>query len=135
MSRVRSQGTKPELIVRSLTHRLGYRFRLYKKDLPGAPDLVFPARTKVIFVHGCFWHGHSCKRGARLPQTNTEYWLKKITRNKARDQSHRRQLRQLGWSVLVLWECQLHNRQKLALRLSRFLEARLPSVRSLAQIN
>jgi DNA mismatch endonuclease (patch repair protein) len=124
MSRVRSQGTKPELVVRSLAHRLGYRFRLYRKDLPGAPDLTFSSRAKVIFVHGCFWHGHPCKRGARLPKTNPAYWLKKIARNKERDRNHRRRLRQLGWSVLVLWECQLRDQQKLALRLSRFLKQR-----------
>lgn len=122
MSRVRSQNTKPELLVRSLAHRLGYRFRLCRRELPGAPDLVFSARAKVIFVHGCFWHGHPCKRGARLPKANAAYWREKIARNKQRDQRHRRQLRQLGWSVLVLWECQLRDRQKLALRLSRFLE-------------
>lgn len=122
MSRVRSQNTKPELLVRSLAHRLGYRFRLCRRELPGAPDLVFPSRAKIIFVHGCFWHGHPCKRGARLPQANAAYWREKIARNKRRDQRHRRRLRQLGWSVLVLWECQLRDRQKLALRLSRFLE-------------
>lgn len=122
MRQVRSQNTKPELLVRSLTHRLGYRFRLYRRDLPGAPDLVFPACAKVVFVHGCFWHGHSCRRGARLPKTNAEYWQAKITRNKKRDQQHRRALRQLGWSTLVLWECQLRDQHKLAAKLSRFLE-------------
>ncbi|MGE0679408.1 MAG: very short patch repair endonuclease [Candidatus Binatia bacterium] len=122
MSRVQSRNTKPELLVRSLVHHLGYRFRLYRRELPGAPDLVFPARSKVIFVHGCFWHGHPCKRGARMPKANAAYWCEKIARNKKRDQRHRRQLRQLGWSILVLWECQLRDRQKLVSRLSRFLE-------------
>lgn len=122
MRQVQSQNTKPELLVRSLAHRLGYRFRLYRRDLPGTPDLVFPARAKVIFVHGCFWHGHSCRRGARLPKTNAEYWQNKIRRNKKRDQQHRHALRQLGWSALVLWECQLRDQQKLAAKLSRFLE-------------
>ena len=121
MSQVHSQHTKPELLVRSLVHRLGYRFRLHRKDLPGAPDLVFPARRKVIFVHGCFWHGHTCPRGARLPKANAHYWREKIARNRKRDQQHRRNLRQLGWSVLVLWECQLRNQQQIAARLTRFL--------------
>lgn len=122
MRQVRSQHTKPELLVRSITHRLGYRFRLHRRDLPGAPDLVFPARFKVVFVHGCFWHGHPCKRGARMPQTNAEYWQKKITRNTIRDQHHKQALRRLGWSVLVLWECQLRDEKQLARRLTQFLE-------------
>jgi DNA mismatch endonuclease, patch repair protein len=122
MRQVQSQNTKPELLVRSLAHRLGYRFRLYRRDLPGTPDLVFPARAKVVFVHGCFWHGHPCRRGARLPKTNTEYWQAKIARNKKRDQQHWRVLHQLGWSTLVLWECQLQDQRKLAAKLSRFLE-------------
>ena len=121
MRQVRSQHTKPELLVRSLAHHLGYRFRLHKRELPGAPDLVFPSRRKVIFVHGCFWHGHSCRRGDRLPKTNAEYWHKKITRNRERDRQHKRQLQQRGWSILVLWECQLRNQQQLVSRLSRFL--------------
>jgi DNA mismatch endonuclease (patch repair protein) len=123
MKQVQSQNTKPELLVRSIAHRLGYRFRLYRRDLPGAPDLVFPARSKVVFVHGCFWHGHPCRRGARLPKANADYWQGKISRNKKRDQQHRRKLRKLGWSTLVLWECQLRDQQKIAARLSRFLES------------
>ena len=122
MRQVHSQHTKPELLVRSLVHRLGYRFRLHRKDLPGAPDLVFPARHKVIFVHGCFWHGHACPRGARLPKTNADYWREKIARNRKHDRQHQRHLRQLGWSVLTLWECQLRNQQQIAARLTRFLE-------------
>ena len=122
MRQVQSRDTKPELLVRSLAHRLGYRFRLHQRTLPGAPDLVFSSRRKVIFVHGCFWHGHPCRRGARPPKTNAEYWFTKISRNKERDKRHRRQLRQLGWSVLILWECQLRDQKKLAARLSRFLE-------------
>lgn len=122
MRQVQSRNTKPELLVRSLAHRLGYRFRLYRRDLPGTPDLVFPARAKVIFVHGCFWHGHPCRRGVRLPKTNAEYWQTKIARNKKRDRQHRRALRQLGWSTLVLWECQLRDQQRLAAKLSRFLD-------------
>ena len=122
MRQVQSENTKPELLVRSLAHRLGYRFRLHRRELPGAPDLVFPSRRKVIFVHGCFWHGHPCRRGARLPKTNAEYWHNKITRNKERDKRHQRRLRQLGWSALVLWECQLRDQQKLSARLSHFLE-------------
>jgi DNA mismatch endonuclease (patch repair protein) len=127
MRQVRSQHTAPELLVRSIAHRLGYRFRLHRKDLPGAPDLVFPARRKIIFVHGCFWHGHPCRRGARLPKTNADYWREKIARNHKRDQQHRRHLRQLGWSVLILWECQLRDQERVALRLARFLGETLVS--------
>jgi DNA mismatch endonuclease (patch repair protein) len=123
MRQVQSRDTRPELLVRSMVHRLGYRFRLYRRDLPGAPDLVFPSRSKVVFVHGCFWHGHPCRRGARLPKANADYWQGKISRNKKRDQQHRCKLRQLGWSTLVLWECQLRDQQKVALRLARFLES------------
>src|SRR5215467_11698981 len=88
MRAVKSRDTKPELIIRSLAHRMGYRFRLYRKDLPGCPDLVFPRLRKVVFVHGCFWHGHDCGRGARIPKANAEYWRSKIARNSARDAGH-----------------------------------------------
>ena len=109
MSRIRSKNTKPELIVRSVLHRMGYRFRLHRKDLPGKPDIVLPKYKTVIFVHGCFWHGHSgCKRG-NIPKTNKNYWIPKINKNKDRDRKHRSQLKKQGWKVAVIWECQCHN--------------------------
>ncbi len=107
MRAVKAQHTKPEMRVRSLVHRLGYRFRLHAKHLPGAPDLVFPARRAVIFVHGCFWHGHTCPRGARAPKTNIAYWQAKIARNRQRDAEHRQALADLNYRVLTVWECEL----------------------------
>jgi len=123
MARVRSKDTSPELIVRKLAHSLGYRFRLHRADLPGKPDLVFPSRHKVIFVHGCFWHQHSCPRGRRVPASNEAYWRKKLEGNVTRDKVHRRELRKLGWSVLVIWECQLKRRafHNVVSRLKTFL--------------
>lgn len=121
MSRVREKGTSPEIKVRSLTHRLGYRFRLHRKDLPGKPDLVFPARNKVIFVHGCFWHGHNCLRGKRVPKANTEYWIEKIGKNIARDAKKQAELRSLGWNILIVWECELKNLDKVACEINEFL--------------
>lgn len=122
MSRIRDKNTSPELAVRSLAHSLGYRFRLHRSDLPGKPDIVFPARRKVIFVNGCFWHGHKCARGNRIPQTNRSYWRDKIRRNMERDKKHRRSLRRLGWRTLVIWECQIRNKHRLVSRLIGFLE-------------
>jgi len=121
MRQVKSEDTSPERLVRSLLHRLGYRFRLHRRDLPGSPDIVFPGRKKAIFVHGCFWHGHSCPRGARIPKTNTDYWLKKIAKNKERDRRRLEELRDLGWDVLVVWECETKNIDALRSRLERFL--------------
>ncbi|MFM9865606.1 MAG: very short patch repair endonuclease [Micropepsaceae bacterium] len=108
MAAIRSKDMKPERIVRSLVHKLGYRFRLHRKDLPGKPDLVFPAKRKVIFVHGCFWHQHSKKScaDARLPKSNTSYWHQKLAANVARDRKAQTQLRQTGWAVLTIWECE-----------------------------
>lgn len=107
MAKIRSKNTKPEIKLRSILHRLGYRFRLHDGTLPGRPDLVFTRRRKVIFVHGCFWHGHSCKVGARLPKTNTEFWDLKRKNNQDRDARQTRELMALGWDVLVVWECEL----------------------------
>lgn len=121
MSKVRSKDTKPEMIVRRLAHALGYRFRLHRADLPGKPDLVFPRLRKAIFVHGCFWHGHNCKRGRNRPRSNQDYWLVKLDRNKQRDQKHRRALKRLGWRVLVVWECQLNDYHTLQSKLIGFL--------------
>jgi DNA mismatch endonuclease (patch repair protein) len=123
MQAVRSTNTTPELLVRSAAHRLGYRFRVHAANLPGKPDLVFAGRRKVIFVHGCFWHGHSCVRGARIPRTNRSYWLRKIARNATRDQATKAQLRRLGWRVLVIWECHLKNPERVRTRLATFLSS------------
>jgi DNA mismatch endonuclease (patch repair protein) len=120
MRAVKSADTKPEIIVRKLVHALGYRFRLHRKSLPGSPDLVFPSRKKVLFVHGCFWHAHRCKRGHRVPKTNTSYWLAKIGRNKARDARQIAALKRAGWRSLVIWECQLR-KTDLSKRLRTFL--------------
>jgi len=122
MSRVKSKNTSPELRVRSLAHRLGYRFRLHRKDLPGKPDLAFPSRKKVIFVHGCFWHGHDCARGKRIPKSNSEYWITKIKRNLERDINHTRNLKSLGWDVLTIWECETKDTEDLRKRLVSFLK-------------
>ncbi|MBN8645984.1 MAG: DNA mismatch endonuclease Vsr [Planctomycetes bacterium] len=121
MRSVRSRNTAPEVAVRSMVHFLGYRFRLHRADLPGTPDLVIARRRAVIFVHGCFWHQHRCKRGARLPSTRKSYWLPKLRRNKERDQQQVRELRKRGWRVLVLWECQVGRMGWLRERLTRFL--------------
>ena len=107
MAAIRSTGMKPEMLVRSLVHRMGYRFRLHATDLPGKPDLVFRSRKKVIFVHGCFWHQHakkSCKDG-RAPKSNLGYWAAKLARNVTRDQRNMEALKAMGWRVLVIWEC------------------------------
>ena len=107
-----------------ITHAMGYRYRLHRKDLPGKPDLVFPGRRKVIFVHGCFWHQHSdpaCKI-ARRPRSNTDYWLPKLERNVARDAEHRARLIELGWRVLVLWECEVASGRRIEDRIREFLK-------------
>lgn len=122
MRRIRSKDTAPEFIVRSLVHRLGYRYRLHRKNLPGHPDLVFPGRHKVIFVHGCFWHQHARCKSGRLPKSNLEYWTEKLERNKARDLANRRRLTRLGWRCLVIWECEAIDGPKLNRRLCRFLK-------------
>ena len=121
MQAVKSKDTAPELTVRRLVHGMGYRFRLHRKDLPGKPDIVLPGRRKVVFVHGCFWHGHSCPRGAREPKNNARYWRDKIDRNRTRDSSCLRQLETLGWKTLVIWECQLRSEARLTTRIRRFL--------------
>ena len=124
MSAIRSTGMKPELLVRSLVHRLGYRYRLHAKDLPGKPDLVFRSRQKVIFVHGCFWHQHpkqSCRDG-RAPKSNLGYWTGKLARNVERDARHLVALKGMGWRVLVIWECEaLKGGDALARRIEKFL--------------
>ena len=123
MGRVKNKGSKAELLVRSLVHRLGYRFRLHRAGLPGKPDLVFPARRKVMFVHGCFWHGHTCGRGFR-PASNADFWAAKIDGNKARDRRSVPALHAQGWRMLTVWECAAQPRKIKALqtRLVFFLE-------------
>lgn len=124
MSRIRSKDTAPELTVRRILFALGYRYRLHAKSLPGKPDLVFPARSKVIFVHGCFWHGHACL-GGKLPSTRRGFWAAKIADNKRRDRRNRAALRRLGWESLVVWECAIRRVKTLepvTARMVRFLE-------------
>lgn len=121
MRLVKSEDTTPELAVRKLVHALGYRYRLHRRDLPGCPDLVFPARRKVVFVHGCFWHWHGCKR-SRMPKSNESYWRAKIDRNVQRDAENLKLLKGQGWRVLVVWECQIKNAKRLAKKLSSFLD-------------
>jgi DNA mismatch endonuclease (patch repair protein) len=122
MSLVRSRDTKPEMLVRKLVHRLGYRYRLHRRDLPGVPDLVFPSRQRVIFVNGCFWHAHNCRLG-RMPKSRMAYWEQKIARNRERDQHNLRRLRGMKWKCLVLWECELKNLDAITSRITRFLDA------------
>ncbi|MDY7000522.1 MAG: very short patch repair endonuclease [Thermodesulfobacteriota bacterium] len=122
MSKIKGKDTKPEKIVRSLLHAMGYRFRLHRKDLPGKPDIVLPKHKTVIFVHGCFWHGHnSCSR-SNIPKSNSEYWIGKINRNIQRYNTNRALLVQKGWKVLVIWECQTKDREHLRLFLTEHLE-------------
>jgi DNA mismatch endonuclease (patch repair protein) len=121
MSAVHSKNTKPEMAIRKAVHSLGYRYRLHYADLPGKPDLVFPSRGKVIFVHGCFWHRHSKCRYATIPKTRTEFWQDKFCNNVTRDRRTRRKLKQLGWEVLTVWQCELKKPEKLLERLNDFL--------------
>lgn len=121
MSRIRAKNTKPEVIVRQVSHRLGYRFRLHRSDLAGKPDLAFISRRKVIFVHGCFWHQHKGCKLASTPKSSADYWLPKLERNVARDNDSTRQLANLGWESLVIWECETKDTDALASRLERFL--------------
>jgi len=121
MARVKGRDTKPELIVRRMLWRLGARYRLDRKDLPGRPDIVMTRRKLVVFVHGCFWHGHDCARGARVPKANRDYWTGKIGRNRARDIESRAKLEVLGWRVEVVWECDLKDAEALERRLAGLL--------------
>lgn len=123
MARVRGRDTKPEMLVRRLAHRMGYRFRLHRRDLPGCPDLVFPSRRKVIFVHGCFWHRHpdeAC-RLARLPKSRLDFWGPKLETNRKRDEENLARLADQGWASLVIWECQLRDAGVVEARIGEFL--------------
>lgn len=121
MRAIKSRNTAPELLVRRLAHRMGYRFRLHRSDLPGTPDLVFPSKRKVVFVHGCFWHCHDCNGGPRMPGRNRAYWKAKLTRNQNRDAAARSALTALGWKARVFWECELADPKRIERCLRRFL--------------
>ncbi len=121
MRAIKSKNTSPELAVRRLAYSLGYRFRLHKKDLPGKPDLVFPARRKVIFVHGCFWHQHIHCADSHIPRSNFSYWEPKLKNNKKRDAKNKRALKALQWDYHVIWECETGNTVRLSQRLKKFL--------------
>lgn len=121
MARIRGKDTKPEMIVRRLAHGLGYRYGLHRKGLPGSPDLVFPSRRKVVFVHGCFWHRHPGCRKASTPGTRREFWEAKFERNVERDIRKEIQLMAAGWEVLVIWECETRDVERLAATLRNFL--------------
>lgn len=121
MRAVKSRDTEPEMTVRRTLHGLGYRYRLHRTDLPGTPDIVFPSRRKAILVHGCFWHQHECQRGARSPKANQAYWLAKLQRNRERDAAHEAMLRELGWRIMVIWECQTRDQDGLAKQITAFL--------------
>jgi DNA mismatch endonuclease (patch repair protein) len=124
MRSVKSENTKPEVIVRQTLHALGYRFRLHRRDLPGKPDIVLPRYHKIIFVHGCFWHQHPNCKDAERPQSNTDYWNRKLDRNVQRDQNNITVLRASSWSVLVIWTCETKNRDQLRQRLEAFMRDR-----------
>jgi DNA mismatch endonuclease (patch repair protein) len=121
MAAIRGKDTKPEIVVRRLTHRLGYRYVLHGRKLPGKPDLVFPSRRRVIFVHGCFWHMHSCRFGKVVPATNADFWERKRAGNVLRDERHIKALTALGWKVLVIWECQTRDIDDLRSQICAFL--------------
>lgn len=123
MSQVKGQNTKPELAVRRLIFGMGYRYRLHDKRLPGKPDLVFPGRRKVIFVHGCFWHGHVDCRYGRLPKSRTDFWRKKIVTNQKRDRKNVDDLLAANWCVLIVWQCELKEPKSLIQKIDDFLKA------------
>lgn len=113
MSRIRGKDTTPELFVRRMLHRLGFRFRLYRRDIPGNPDIVLPKYKTAIFIHGCYWHRHKgCHRGQSVPNINREFWLNKFRKNQMRDVEVRRQLEKVGWRILVIWECEVKPRRR-----------------------
>ena len=122
MSHIRARDTKPERAVRSMLHRMGYRFRLHRADLPGKPDIVLPRHKTVIFVHGCFWHRHEGCRFAYTPKSRTEFWLKKLESNVARDRQVKEGLTDLGWHVVTVWECELRSPDQLSKRLDETLK-------------
>jgi DNA mismatch endonuclease (patch repair protein) len=128
MRRVKGKGTTPERQVRKLIWDLGGRYRLNRADLPGKPDLVLPGRRLAIFVHGCFWHGHTCSRGARVPKANRDYWVAKVARNRARDAAAHAALTAKGWRVETVWECELKDRPALEARARSWLGQGRPHI-------
>jgi DNA mismatch endonuclease (patch repair protein) len=122
MARIRSKNTLPEMAVRKLISQMGHRYRLHNAKLPGKPDIVFSGRKKIIFVHGCFWHGHDCRRGRNKPISNIDYWEKKLQCNYQRDQQNQNLLKEMGWSILTIWECELKRLDELQTRLTAFLK-------------
>lgn len=121
MRHIHGKDTGPEKKIRSTIHRMGFRYRMYVPNLPGKPDLVFPGKKRVIFVHGCFWHHHkNCKRG-NFPKSRKDYWIPKLLRNQARDVKNAAKLRRLGWKVMVIWQCEISDMGKLSRRIARFL--------------
>ena len=121
MRRIRKKDSKPELIVRRLVHGMGFRYRLHGAKLPGTPDIVLPRHRKAILVHGCFWHRHDCPDGTKLPRSKPDYWGPKLERNRWRDAVNIGRLREMGWEVLVVWECEMRDEQDLVRRLTQFL--------------
>ena len=121
MSRVKSRNTRPEIAVRRLVWKLGHRYRLHHATLPGTPDIVFKSKRKIIFVHGCYWHRHDCRRGRSTPATRIDYWLAKFAKNQARDQQVCRDLTEAGWSILAIWECELTDLPAVEAKLAAFL--------------
>ena len=127
MSHIRGKDTEPEWVVRRMVHAMGFRYRLHAKSLPGKPDLVLPRHRKIIFVHGCFWHAHGCRTARRPPATNRRFWKAKFARNVQRDRQALRALWQAGWQVLVVWECETKNPDRLRAALAAFLAPSAPS--------
>ena len=121
MSRIKGRNTKPEILVRSMVHRMGFRFRIHQHDLPGNPDIVLARHSKIIFVNGCFWHGHTRCPQSKRPTTNTRFWDKKLDGNIERDKRFQRKLRRIGWKVLIVWQCETQRPEKLLRKLERFL--------------
>jgi DNA mismatch endonuclease (patch repair protein) len=121
MGQIHSKGTKPEMMVRRGLYALGYRYRVNVSNLPGKPDIVFASRHKIILVNGCFWHGHKCKKGNRIPSTNKEYWLEKINNNVKRDLINLEKLVEMGWEVYILWECEIRQDNEYLAKILNFL--------------
>ena len=122
MSQIRSKNTSPEITVRSLVHRMGYRYGLHRSDLPGHPDIVLVKYKKIVFVHGCFWHMHRCRFGRVIPATRTNFWQNKRRGNVSRDKRNSQKLKTMGWKILIVWECQMKDAEKLTRRLQAFLK-------------
>ena len=121
MSKIKGKDTKPEKVVRSLLHQMGYRFRLHRRDLPGNPDIVLPKHKKVIFVHGCFWHGHKDCPRAKRPSTNKKFWNEKLSKSTKRDTFNQKKLKEIGWLTLIIWQCEMKESKNLQSKLERFL--------------